>query len=276
MASTSFALTALFLALALAPPLCAQAPAAAAPRPSSRFDPVVVQRGKDAFGPSCGFCHGLTARGGDGGPDLARSLFVLSDEKGQQLGELLKAGRPNNGMPAFPNMSPAQVSDMAVFLHERVEAARNREGTTPPNIVVGDAAAGAAYFNGAGKCSGCHSASGDLQGIGAKYEPVALQDKFLSPRAGGRGRGRGSEPSSTARKVKVTPPSGPAISGTLISVSDFVVTLRDSGGQRRSFTRDGDVPKVEITDPLQAHLNMLKTITDKDIHNLTAYLVSLK
>ena len=101
---------------------------------------------------------------------------------------------------------------MAVFLHERVEAARNREGAKPPNIVVGDPAAGAAYFNGAGKCSGCHSISDDLKGIGAKYEPIALQDKFLSPRAGGGGRGgRGSAAANkTTKTVKVTPSSGVA------------------------------------------------------------------
>lgn len=246
---------------------------ASAQRGGPKFDPAIVQRGKDTFGPACGFCHGLTARGGDGGPDLGRSLFVLSDENGKQLGELLAAGRPNNGMPAFPNMTPAQVSDMALFLHERVEAARNREGSAPPNIVVGDAAAGSAYFSGAGKCSGCHSATGDLKGIAARYEPVALQDKFLSPRGGGRGN---PGPSKSAKTVKVTLPSGAPVSGTLLAVSDFAVTLREADGQRRSFTRDGDTPKVEITDPLQAHLDLLLRITDKDIHNLTAYLVTLK
>jgi cytochrome c oxidase cbb3-type subunit 3 len=244
---------------------------------AQKFNPATVQHGKETFGPACGFCHGLTARGGDGGPDLARSLFVLGDENGKELGELLKAGRQGTNMPAFPNMSPEQVSDMAVFLHERVEAARNREGATPPNIVVGDAAAGAAYFTGEGKCNGCHSASGDLKGIGAKYEPIALQDKFLSPRAGGGRGGRGAvTPNKTTRTVKVTPPSGPPVSGTLLAVSDFAVTLLEPGGQRRSFTRDGDTPKVEITDPLQEHKELLRRITDKDIHNLTAYLVSLK
>lgn len=239
------------------------------------YDPAAVPRGKEVFGPACGFCHGLTARGGDGGPDLARSLFVMGDDHGKQLGEIIKNGRPNNGMPAFPDITPAQVSDMASFLHERVEAARNRESATPPNIIVGDAKAGLAYFNGAGKCSACHSATGDLQGIAAKYEPVALQDRFLSPRAGGRG-GRGGGQNRTAKTVKVTPATGPAVTGTLMSVSDFAVTMRDSEGNRRTFTRDGDVPKVEITDPLQAHYDLLRRITDADIHNLTAYLVTLK
>lgn len=248
------------------------AAAAAAPRANPKFPAEVVARGKEAFGPSCGFCHGLDSRGGDGGPDLARSLFVLGDEDGQQLGELLKAGRPNNGMPAFPNMSPAQVKDMAVFLHERVESARNREGTTPPNIVVGNAADGAKFFNGAGKCSTCHSVAGDLKGIGGKLEPVALQDKFLSPRGGGRGGGN----PVTAKKVTVTPKAGAAASGTLMSISDFAVTLRDANGDRRTFTRDGDEPKVVITDPLQAHLDLLRVLTDNDIHDLTAYLVTLK
>jgi cytochrome c oxidase cbb3-type subunit 3 len=270
----------------------AQAPPAggrgnAAARASSKFDQASVDRGKEVFGPNCGFCHGLTARGGDGGPDLARSLFVLSDDKGQQVSEILKTGRIGQGMPAFPNLSQAQSRDIAEFLHERVEAARNREGTTPPNIVTGDAGAGVAYFNGAGGCGGCHSASGDLKGIGSKYEPVALQDRFLSPRGGrGGGGGRGvvgaltRQP--TARTVKVTTPSGQSFAGTLIGVSDFAVTLRDADGQRRTFSLEGNAnpegspTKVEIIDPLQAHLDLLTKISDKDIHNLTAYLVTLK
>ncbi len=238
------------------------------------YDPAAVPRGKEAFGPACGFCHGLSARGGDGGPDLARSLFVMGDDHGKQLGEILKTGR--NGMPAFPDLTPSQVSDMASFLHERVEAARARESATPPNIIVGDAKDGLAYFNGAGKCSGCHSATGDLKGIASRFEPVALQDRFLSPRAGGGRGGRGGGPNRAAKTVKVTPPNGPAVTGTLMSVSDFAVTLRESDGNRRTFTREGDVPKVEITDPLQAHYDLLRRITDKDIHNLTAYLVTLK
>jgi mono/diheme cytochrome c family protein len=228
------------------------------------------------YEPNCGFCHGNDARGGAAGPDLARSLVVIGDTGGRELGEFLAVGQPGRGMPAFPNLTQAQIADIAVFLHERVEAARNR---TPKDVmasVVGDPKAGAVYFNGRGRCSTCHSVNGDLAGIGRKYDPMALQDRFVNPRPGGqRGQAAPASPRST-RTVTVTLPSGEAISGTLNFVSEFAVTLIDAAGRRRSFARSGDAPKVVIVDPLQAHLDLMRSYTDKDMHDLTAYLVTIR
>ena len=153
-----------------------------------QYDEAVVNRGREAFRPNCGFCHGPDARGTGAGPDLGRSLLILSDEKGQQLGQFLQTGRPDRGMPAFPNLTEQQITDIATFLHSQVQAARRRNATMP-NIVVGDAKAGEAYFNGSGKCSNCHSISGNLKNIGSKYDPVMLQDKIVSPRSATRSRG---------------------------------------------------------------------------------------
>jgi mono/diheme cytochrome c family protein len=239
-----------------------------------QYDEAVVNRGRELFRPNCGFCHGPDARGTGAAPDLGRSLLILSDENGQQLGQFLQSGSPDRGMPAFPNLTEQQITDIATFLHSRVQAARRRIATMP-NIVVGDAKAGEAYFNGAGKCSNCHSVSGNLKGIGSKYDPVVLQDKIVSPRSATRSRGREvSDP--YPRSVKVFLASGRMVSGTLIYVSEFVVTLRDRDGERRTFERDGEIPKVEVIDPLQAHQDLLMKYTDTDIHNLTAYLVTLK
>jgi cytochrome c oxidase cbb3-type subunit 3 len=234
------------------------------------FDPAVVDRGKTLYSPACGFCHGVDARGGAGGPDLARSLAVLSDDNGVGIGELLRAGRVEKGMPAFPNFTQQQISDIATFLHDRVEVARTRVVTPDTRVVVGDPRSGAAYFNGSGRCNACHSVTGDLKGIGAKYDPVSLQDRFVNP----RGPTTGGEP--IPKTVKVTLQSGETASGTLLYISEFAVTLRDSAGERRTLSRIGDMPRVEVTDPLQAHLDLLMKYTDMDIHNVTAYLVSLK
>jgi mono/diheme cytochrome c family protein len=210
------------------------------------------------------------------GPDLARSLLVFSDENGKDIGALLRAGSADKSMPAFPNLTDDQIADLAVFLHERVEAARSSAVTEAARQIVGNAAAGAAYFNGAGRCSSCHSATGDLKGIGARYDAIALQDKFVNPRGGG-GRGRSAEPSPRSEKtVVVTMATGQPVSGRLIYVSEFAVTLIDAAGNRRSFARNGDSPKVVVTDPLQAHLDLMRTYKDSDIHNLTAFLVTLK
>ena len=166
------------------------------------------------------------------------------------------------------------MADVAAFIHSfPVGGKVGPSGTVNP--LVGDAKAGEIYFNGAGKCNTCHSVTGDLTGIGAKYTDVrALQDLILN---GGGGRGRGAVPSNTPVKtVTVTMPSGQIVQGKLERIDDFNVTLTDSNGNYRTFRRDGDVPKVVVKNPFQPHLDMLRTFNDADIHNLTAYLVTVK
>jgi mono/diheme cytochrome c family protein len=242
-------------------------------------DAAAVERGQMLLVNQCGFCHGANARGGSGGPDLTRSVVVQTDEAGKQIGEFLAAGRPDKGMPKF-DLSPAQVSDLAAHLHEAIHLNAARGLYKILDILVGDPKAGEAYFNGAGRCSTCHSPARDLRGVGAKYVPATLQGRLLLPR--GRERAAGSPPvqlfmDPTAIKVSVTPPSGVVVTGALVRLTDFEVTLYDAdAGRQRSWLRNGDVPKVVVSDPLQAHLDQLSKWTDADMHNMTAYLASLK
>jgi len=226
------------------------------------------------YASGCAFCHGADARGAQG-PDLARSLYVTNDEGGRVLGEFLKTGRPANGMPPFPTLAAGDLTDLSAFLKTRVNAAMSRPPMNPASIVVGDPAAGAAYFNGAGRCSTCHSPTGDLKGIGAKYNPVVLQGRMINPRVVGGGRGVAVPPPPPAT-VKVTLPGGHVVAGRLVTVNDFFVTLVDGNGVRRTFDRDNDSPKVEISDPLEAHRQQMLVYTDEIMHNLIAYLVTLK
>jgi len=242
------------------------------------FDAAAIARATPVYEEKCGFCHGNDARGRAGGPDLGRSLVVLGDTGGQELAGFLRAGRPDRGMPAFPELTDQQVADIAEFLHQQFAAAKNRTATDPMASLVGDAQAGAAYFKGAGKCATCHSPTEDLAHIASKYDPMTLQDRIVNPRAGGGGgRGQGEPPSERSRRaVTVTLPNGETVSGTLEYISEFAVTLVQRDGARRSFKRDGDVPKVVVTDPLQAHFDMLRTFRDKDMHDVTAFLWTLK
>ena len=178
------------------------------------------------------------------------------------------------------NLSEAQIADIVAWLHVQTYAAGHRGTYAFQDVVTGDPKKGEAYFNSTGRCNTCHSATGDLKGIGGKYEPFPLQSRWLQPRAGGGRGGRGGRggPVSTRSviTVTVTQPSGQSFSGTLERVDDFNVSLRDSSGEYHSFTRDGASPKVEIHDPLKAHADLLGKYTDADIHNITAYLVTLK
>ena len=234
-------------------------------------DPAAFERGGKAFATYCAGCHGVAGKGGPGAPDLIRSVLVLDDEKGILIAPVLREGRPDKGMPKLP-LTEGQISDIVAWLHVRTYSAGHRGTYTYGNVVTGDAQKGEAYFNGAGKCSTCHSATGDLAGIAKKYDPFSLQSRWLQPRS--RSKNAASPKSQTT--VKVTLPSGDVVSGTLDRIDDFTVSLRDSSGQFHSFNRNGDTPKVEVTDPLKAHNDLLPHYTDADIHNITAYLVTLK
>jgi len=225
-----------------------------------------VERGQKQFVIQCGGCHGADARGDDNGPDLVRSVIVLDDEKGSLIGPLLRKGFPNEGMPAF-DLSDAQIQDLAAFLRERTQAAINRNAYPLQNLLTGNAKDGEAYFNGAGRCNTCHSATGDLAGLSSRFQPAQLQTRFLYPRGG-----RGGTPKPTT--ATVTPRTGPTVSGSLEFIDDFTIGLRDADGYYRSFSRDA--VKVDIQDPLTAHVQLLKQYTDKNFHDILAYLVTLK
>jgi mono/diheme cytochrome c family protein len=252
----------------------------------AKVDPKAYERGTALYASFCAGCHGPTGHGGPGAPDLVRSLVVLDDEKGILITPVLRDGRPDAGMPKL-GLADAQISDLVDWLHVQTYAADHRTTYAYQDVLTGDPRKGEAYFK--VTCAGCHSATGDLKGIGARYDGFALQARWLQPRGGrvaggggGRGAGRGGrgggETASTrgVTTVTVTLPSGQKVSGTLDRVDDFSVSLRDSSGEYRSFTREGSVPKVEINDPLKPHVDLLAKYTDADVHNITAYLVTLK
>jgi len=246
-----------------------------------QFDPATVQRGQELLVARCGFCHGSNARGGAGGSDLTRSAIVQEDENGKQLGEFLKVGRPERNMPKFELAGP-EVSDLATFLHATIHQVSDRDLYQILDVVTGDAKAGEAFFEDGGGCSSCHSVGGDLKGVGAKYEPATLQGLMLLPRGahgGGPPRDRTFRPYMERNAVKgtVTLPAGESTTGALVRLTDFDVTIYDpETRQMRSWLRRDDVPKVVLMDPLQAHVDLLRRWTDRDMQNVTAYLAGLK
>jgi cytochrome c oxidase cbb3-type subunit 3 len=241
----------------------------------AKEDPAAFERGAAAYAKNCAGCHGANGRGSVGAPDLVRSVLVLDDEKGILITPLLKNGRPDEGMPK-PNLTDAQISDLVAWLHVQTYAAGHRTTYAFQDVLTGNAKKGEAYFN--TTCATCHSAAGDLKGIGARYDAFALQARWLQPRGGrgGRGGGGGEASKRGQSTVTVTLPAGEKINGTLDRIDDFSVSLRDASGEYRSFSREGATPKVEVHDPLKAHTDLLGNYTDPDIHNVTAFLVTLK
>lgn len=256
------------VAAVLMGPVAAQTPPAGdgmAPRPSGGAE---AERGATLYRPSCGFCHGAEA-GGAQGPALTTSGFFTADDQGQALAAFLKVGRPANGMPPFPALPEDQVGAIHAFVRSRAAAGPARAKLNPSAILVGDAAAGRAYFEGEGRCATCHSTTADLKGVGTRYDAMQLQGRIINPRFG-------QGPTNRPARVKVTGPRGGVVEGALVQINDFFVTLIDAKGVRRTIARDNDRPKVEVQDPAEAHRAMMLTWTDRNMHNVTAYLASLK
>jgi cytochrome c oxidase cbb3-type subunit III len=274
-----------------APPATAPPPSAGQAPGGGRFrglvpgkqrppgDPAQIARGKTLYGVNCTGCHGSDLRGGDmGGPNLLRSQVALSDQNGELVLPVIQGSRQDSGMPAVP-MSPQDGLAVAAYIRSIVDTIGSQGrppsvGKEAPSVLVGDASAGQAYF--AAKCSSCHSPSGDLKGIAARIaDPKTLQTTWV---AGGVRRRRmpAAATSAATTTVSITLQSGESVEGRLVQIDDFLVTVGLADGTVRTFRRDEEVPKVEVHDPMKAHRDLMAVYTDKDIHDVTAYLVTLQ
>ena len=238
-------------------------------------DPEQIARGKQSYEINCRGCHGADLRGGDmGGPNLLRSQIALGDRDGEHIVPVIQGSLAATGMPAI-NMAPDMAKATAAYVRSIMATigvqGKPPSSTEPTTIVVGNAGEGQAYF--AAKCASCHSATGDLQGIATRLaDPKILQNTWVA----GRARTGRSRAESKPVTVTVLQPSGESVDGKLIRIDDFLVTLELPDGSSRTIRRDGNVPKVEVHDPLDAHRDLLKSLNDKDMHDVTAYLVTLK
>jgi mono/diheme cytochrome c family protein len=220
--------------------------------------------GSSLFRQNCAFCHGRDAAGGETGPDLTRSKLVSADVGGDKISEVVRDGRPEKKMPSF-NFSGEELSSLVAFIHdEKTQAAAHqgsRRGVDVSDLQTGNVAEGKHYFNGAGTCARCHSATGDLAGIASRYEGLQLEMRMLYPR-------------DVKNKVTVTLPSGQQVKGTLAYLDEFTVGLRDGSGTYRSWSLDR--VKYAVDSPVTAHADLFSKYTDADIHNLMAYLQTLR
>jgi cytochrome c oxidase cbb3-type subunit 3 len=237
-------------------------PATTPAKPAETFPVELVRAGEALFVQQCAFCHGRDTGGGESGPDLTRSKLVADDVGGSQIGPVVRNGR--NTMPRFTVTDP-ELLELVAFIRTQKALAESqtggRKGVDAKDLATGNVDKGKQYFNGTGKCNSCHSPTGDLAGVATRQEGLKLLQRLMYPRA-------------AKVKMSVTLPSGETVSGTRAYLDEFTVALRDSAGRYRSWP----VAKVKVQadDPAQAHVELLSKYTDDDIHNLMAYLMTLK
>jgi mono/diheme cytochrome c family protein len=228
-------------------------------------DDAAADRGRAVWAAQCINCHGTTARGTDKGANLVRSDMMWSDRYGSDLGPFLQKGHPTQSGAPSTDLSKTQVEELSHFIHQRLyDTLRGSPIFNPQNVLTGNIKEGEAYFNGEGRCNTCHSVTGDLAGYGKTANPVNIQQRFIFPRA-----------RSQKLTITVTLANGAVVTGTPIHFDDFDVSLRDDKGEYHSWERSAAI-KVVKNDPLKAHIELLDKITEKNMHDIVAYLESLK
>ena len=221
-----------------------------------------VKAGESAFVQQCAFCHGRDTGGGEDGPDLTRSKLVGEDVNGNQIGLVVRNGK--NNMPRF-TVTDQELAALVAFIKTERKIAESqtggRKGVDAADLTTGNIEKGTAYFNGAGKCTGCHSPTGDLEHTATRNDGLKLFQRLMYPRG-------------ASAKITVTLASGETINGTRAYLDEFTVALRDAAGRYRSWPVSK--VKVKVDDPAEAHVELLAKYTDDDIHNLMTYLLTLK
>jgi cytochrome c oxidase cbb3-type subunit 3 len=162
------------------------------------------------------------------------------------------------------------MSAVVAFIHDQKTKAESvgggRRSVDVSDLETGNAQAGERYFKGAGNCSKCHSATGDLAGIGNHFRGLPLLQRILYP--------PGSRPAPAPAKVVVTLPSGETVSGALASRDEFTVALKDASGATRTWSVNE--VKFTVDDPVGAHFDQLGKYSDDVMHNVYAYLQTLR
>jgi cytochrome c oxidase cbb3-type subunit 3 len=231
---------------------------------SGQIANALFDHGGPVFLQQCAFCHGRDAAGGEDGPDLTRSKLVAADAGGDKIAPVIREGRPEKGMPRF-SLPDGEIAALVAFIHDQKTKAEalvgGRRGVEVADLQTGNVEAGKAYFNGAGKCASCHSPTSDLNGVATRFEGLKLEERFLYPRG-------------AKARVTVTLRSGEKVAGEVAYQDEFTIGLRDAAHRYRSWSTK-DV-KFTIDAPAEAHAEMLAKYTDDDIHNLMAYLQTLR
>jgi cytochrome c oxidase cbb3-type subunit 3 len=247
-----------------ASPASVPPPATATPQ---SYPPEQVRAGQPIFSAQCGFCHGRDTMGGETGPDLTRAALVAADVRGDKIAPMVRNGRVDKGMPGF-SLSDADMAAVVAFIHDAKAKAESltggRRAVDLVDLQTGNAEAGRTYFNSA--CSKCHAPTGDLKGVASRLRGLPLLQRMLYPVP--------ASGAASRAKVIVTRSSGETVAGALAYRDEFTIAVTDASGAYRAFSTNQ--VKFTVDDPLQAHVEQLGKYTDDDMHNVLAYLQTLR
>jgi cytochrome c oxidase cbb3-type subunit 3 len=240
----------------------------------------MAQLGEFQFRANCAFCHGLGARGGGRGPDLTRAK-KKHGATDADLFRTINDGVPGTAMP--PNgatqqgvgMTPEEIWQVVTYIRSVEKKA--------PAVAIGDVARGSSLFNGTAACSTCHMINGkggrlgpDLTGTGSARSIDYLVESVRNPnRRLAQGISEAmKEFSQEYETANVVIADGTKIQGVVLNEDSFTLQMMDSREQIHLFDKD-TLKSFEKTRESMMPAYDTKTLSDKDLQDIVAYMLSV-
>jgi putative heme-binding domain-containing protein len=242
-------------------------------------DSKMAQLGEFQFRANCAFCHGLGARGGGRGPDLTRARKKHGSADAD-LFHTINDGVPGTAMP--PNgatqqgvgMTPEEIWQVITYIRS-VEKKASAEAT-------GDAARGKTLFN-ASACATCHMINGkggrlgpDLTSAGSARSFDYLVESVRKPsRRLAQGISEAmKEFSQEYETVNLVTADGTKLQGVVLNEDSFTLQMMDAREQIHLFDKD-KLKSFEKTRESLMPAYDTRTLSDKDLQDLVAYMLSV-
>lgn len=223
----------------------------------------VIETGARLYAGQCSACHGTN---GDliNGVDLRAGKF-LTVRTDEDLARVLATGRPAAGMPSFAVLHTDESRAIIAYIRSGFDA-------TTDGVKIGDAARGAAVFEGKGACTSCHRVNGrgayaatDLTEIGTVRTPASLQRALVDPV-------QAILPAN--RSARAVTRDGRTIRGRRLNEDAYTVQLIDEQSRLVSLVK-ADLRSFELV-PTSSMPSFQNTLTADERADLVAYLLSLK
>ncbi len=241
--------------------LAGQAAAATQSVIRNDYAPADIAYGARLYDAQCTTCHSAN---GDGiaGVDLKGGRFKTAVTD-QDLQRVISNGVEGTAMQAF-RLDAAEMAGIIAFI-------RNMNSFDRGSVKPGDAARGRSLFQGKGDCGRCHRVDGlgsraapDLSDIGAVRSASSLVRSLTDP---------ASQMMPINRPVRAVTKDGTVINGRRLNEDTYTVQIFDERERLVSLTK-ADLREYSIltASPMPPY----KTLTDTELADLVAYLLSLK
>lgn len=242
-------------------------------------DPKVARLGEFQFRSNCAFCHGLGARGGGRGPDLTRAQKRHGNSDAD-LFRTISEGVPGTAMP--PNGATQQGVGMTdeeiwqVITYLRSVQAKSTQ-------LPGNAVRGRQLFFGSAACANCHMVGGkggrlgpDLSVTGTARATSYIVESVRNPsRRLAQGISEAmKEFSQEYETVTVETAEGQKLRGVVLNEDSFTLQMMDISERLHLFDKNELRSVTKSRESLMPPYDE-KMLSDKDLRDLIAYLVSV-